>query len=183
MSSETHLNKRCWFLWFIDEDDELEDMTSSSSSSDDLQDETADMEEVPFMVRLINIIIFAITLTKYIRSILFYPQVFIDKNTTVGINGWFLKKCLGIDFIRQTASHVICNEKGRYPEMPFVFGPLMSHSLSVLCLFLGQSLSILGPDNPLITNTKFGCYIWLDNDSKTSYLQHCLRIIISYQKY
>ena len=26
---------------------------------------------------------------------------------------------------------------------------------------------------------KFGCYIWLDNDSKTSYLQHCSRIIIN----
>ena len=38
-------------------------------------------------------------------------------------------------------------------------------------------------DNSLITSTKFGCYIWLDNDSKTSYLQHCSRIIISYQKY
>ena len=38
-------------------------------------------------------------------------------------------------------------------------------------------------DNPLITSTKSGCYIWLDNDSKTSYLQHCSRIIISYQKY
>ena len=38
-------------------------------------------------------------------------------------------------------------------------------------------------DNPLITSTKFGCYNWLDNDSKTSYLQHRLHIIILYQKY